>query len=489
MLASRRQQRSSRPSGLFVMVALVFTTTFTFFGCQMFSSPNTTDNLDIDHQPLDRRIGVLESLGGIRTTNQGTHLLKLDDGTTILLKSLAINLDDSKYSGKKIEVGGVLTYTTDNKQMMEVQNIDVLDVSLTEETQQTGWKDYTNITWGFGLKYREDFKMTEKDSLITFVRPVPEASSGGFTQPTSSSTQALAFVTEHVITVEAIHHESTITLLQYLNVKSDSSTDLLTAGFTKSKVGLYSNDAFKKTSSDGKLIEFYLAGPEKFSPFYHISYRGGTDNQNLEDQNIFYDVLASFRFLLPGEQMSAPIDIESVQEKDVLNNLLTQEKEPTQQSPKTTTEPTPPATQQPTISSTQQTTPSQQTQASETSSATQELVTGYSLFESPSFKFQIQYPKSWYFGSSETTDTDVIRHYDFGTKPVDEEPGFVGLDLVSGSIPSGSTVTAGAKTVTKVTTDNGIQIYVQGSGSRVYRLSGPSNTESTLLQMAATLED
>ncbi|HLG25483.1 MAG TPA: hypothetical protein VI588_01660, partial [Candidatus Gracilibacteria bacterium] len=94
-----------------------------FSGCQS----QNKDAGHIDEMPLDRRVGIIKSLGSIRTESAGTHLLQLDDGSTILLKSLAINLDDERYSSVTVEVRGVITYTKDEKPIMEILNIDVLD--------------------------------------------------------------------------------------------------------------------------------------------------------------------------------------------------------------------------------------------------------------------------------------------------------------------------------------------------------------------------
>ena len=83
----------------------------------------------------------------------------------------------------------------------------------------------------------------------------------------------------------------------------------------------------------------------------------------------------------------------------------------------------------------------------------------------------------------------MIRHYEFGTKPLEEAPGTVSLDLMTGTVPSGTSSTVNGKTVTAVTADGSVQLYVKGSGSRVYRISGPAGQQDTLLEIAGSVQD
>jgi hypothetical protein len=120
--------------------------------------------------------------------------------------------------------------------------------------------------------------------------------------------------------------------------------------------------------------------------------------------------------------------------------------------------------------------------------SSQQLVDGFTLMESSSFKFSMQYPKKWFYNGSASTETGVLRHYDFGSKPLDQQPGVASMDLMTGSVPSGVSVNVGSAIVTKVVDGNNVVIYLKGSGSRVYKFTGPSGLESTLLQMAGSIK-
>lgn len=467
-------------------------------GCQIFSAPQPEQG-NIDQTPRDRRIGVIQSLGGVKTSSQGTNLLTMDDGTTILLKSIAINLDDTKYANKKVEVSGVLTYTTDAKQIMVVENIDILDEApVTQQRTVVSWRDYVNAGFGFQVKYRDDFTISEDKSSLTFTRPVAPGALLVSTQENSSTSE---LSTKHLITLVVQPHGTTQSLLKdFVKLSDDKSSTLLASGYSKSKIGLSGLVAYKKV--EGQSVSFAFEGDGRF---YLVTYEGGNDSQSIEDQNVFYDFLASFQ-LLNGSSAT-----QQVTESDTVNNrpattgsdtigtstvstktgASTSDKtgvtEQTVTPVKTVTPPTPPDVIPTPVPTPPVSTSS--TGSSTTVSATQELLPGYSMFTSSGYKFNLQYPKGWYYGQTASTDTGVIRRYDFGNKPVDTEPGSVNFDIVSGGLPAGTTYTLGDKTLMKTTDGTTISYSYQGKNGRVYRVSGPSNMDASLRNMMETLQE
>jgi len=452
-------------------------------GCQIFA-PKQPDQLGVDKVPQDRRIGVIQSLGGVNTSTAGTNLLTMDDGTTMLLKSVAINLSDPKYSNKKVEVSGIITYTTDGKQLMVVQSIDVLeDASVTQQVvQPVTWRDYLNAGLGFTVKYRDDFKLAEADQKITFTRSVNPNAIVVSTQETPSTEQ---ISTEHNITIAAQSHTASQTLAKdFLKLSDEKPATILAAGYSKSRIGANGIDAYKKVTADGVSFSF-----ERNGRFFQISYTGGNDSQSLEDQNIFYDFLGSFQFL--GDQGSTQqLTVMTPEAKPVV-------KKPTPPvAPAPSTLPAPTPTQAPAPTPVPQpaplTTPVPPTPVTTTTTstgATQETLPGYSSFSSSGYKFSLQFPKNWYYGQAASTDTTVIRRYDFGSKPVDTTPGTVNLDIVSGGVPSGNVVAAGDKTLVQTSTDGVVTYYYTGKNGRVYRVSGPSTAASSLQTMLETLTE
>ena len=110
-----------RPTSPFIAYLLIGLFMFGFTGCQA-----TADQGQIKNPPiLIRKIGIIRSLGGAKTSSEGTHLLQTDNGDTILLKSKDVDLDDEKYHGKKVDVRGVWLHGND-EQLFDIQNIDIM---------------------------------------------------------------------------------------------------------------------------------------------------------------------------------------------------------------------------------------------------------------------------------------------------------------------------------------------------------------------------
>jgi len=473
-----------------------------FGGCQA-SSNNQQQPSGIDQTPLDRRIGTLQSLGTVSTNSQGTDILTMDDGSTVLLKSLAIHLDDPKYLGKRVEVSGILTYSTDKTQVMEVQSIDVLE-NTTAATQQLSatptWRDYVNENLGFRVKYRDDFMSNENGPTITFTRPLSQQALAAMMAMTQQSSGSQQMVQSHVINITVTPRAAGKSIAKdFLNLNNDNTSTLLAAGITKSKIGLDGIDAYKQVDPQSHdLVSFSF---DDGNNFYKISYQGGDDSQNLEDQTVFYDFLGSFK--LSNGSMSSTQESGTSVSSDVTpttpdptpSPVVTPPTPSPVSSPVPAPSPTPAATQvvdptpAPVPTPAPTTTPTPTPAPTTTDSGTQETMAGYSAFTSSGYKFSLQYPKSWYYGQTTATDSDVVRRYDFGKDPVDTTPGNVNLDIVSGSIPAGETKTLNGKTIIQTGTGATDIYYYKGANGRVYRVSGPSSMQSSLLNMITTIQE
>ncbi len=436
--------RNSFFTAVFLSMLLLFS------GCQSSTDPNT--GIQEDH-PLERRIGILKSLGGIKTSDQGTHLLKLDNGDTILLRSLQLNLDDAIYLNQTVEVRGLLNYTTDERQIMEVMNIDVLDEVPNLKIESKTWEDYESKELAFAIKYRSDFKVKQLGNSVTFEKTY---------EPKESETDEKAIT--HSFKIERFKLEADQTALTYLGIEKEDQ--MSAAGVSKSKIGVKSLDAFKKMFS-GINGTGYFVQQEDF--LYGITIEAGNDEFSLEDQNLFHEMLGTFQLL---DEVS----------EETMDETLQQGEENTDTEKDKALEAT----------------------SSDTTSAAghldfesnfenvdtpQELITGFETLQSEAFHFSMQYPKQWYYSGAAGTSSDVARHYEFGSKPLEEAPGSVTLDVTSGSIPSGTSLNTHGKEVIKVEKNGLVEIYVKGNGGRVYKISGSDKDASTLLQMAGTLQD
>jgi hypothetical protein len=500
-------QRRFNKSGLIFAGLILFLMVGAFYGCQFLQPKENPSELN-DQMPLYRRIGILKSLGGVRTSNSGTHILQLDNGDTILLKSIQINMDDPTYLGKTVEVRGILTYTTDNKQIMEVMNIDLVQQDAEAAGTTASWKDLKNTEMGLTIKYKDDLKVDEKTGEIVFSKEVVPVTETQVETATSESqmVETAADTEETAKSTDAIVHKLTIskatlgkdeTVYTKAGLAS-SSAEMLSSGVSRSRIGSGSYEALKKV--DGNTTSYFISAGKAV---YTVKIETGSDESTLQDQNMFYEMLGTLELdtATAGagetdlENNSTQLDTEqSVTEetqavkKDVEKVADSSSDVKSDSKSVTTSQETTEAVKDSEqVTETAETTEETATQATtETQAST---IEGYEKLESESFKFSMQYPKSWYYSGSAGADQNVIRHYEFGSKPLEEVPGDVSMDLMSGAIPSGSATTLNGKELTVVSSSTGVDVYVKGSGSRIYKFSGPMSDKSTLENMAASITD
>lgn len=447
-------------------------------GCQSQQAENPYFNDDI---PMDRRIGQVKSLGGVKTESQGTHILQMDNGDTILLKSTAINLDDQKYSGETVEVRGLLTYTKDARSLMEVMNIDILEQYEAKEAAKAKWQVYSNVDFGFSIKYRDDFLKSENADGVTFkiVADEDEVSgeedaAEGVAEVETAISDDTADNTYHLVMVKVESKEEDENLAGFLGLEGETSEDLLKEGLTFSKIGAESLDAYKNESMDGAGLTFYAEG-EKY--FYTVTFEAGTDKDYAEAKNLFYEMLGSFKISdgLSGvedeadgdtvnDQESEDVEEDDDEEDAALSEGGTEDDESFEEEDDETSE--------------------EEDSESDTEISVED---GFNVFENETFEFSIQYPKNWYYSGSASSESDVVRRYEFGDEPTEEQPGNVFLDILNTDLPEGTRIDANGTDIVKVVDGDTVEIYVKGE-DRNFRLSGPLGVENTLLQMAQTLE-
>lgn len=282
-----------------VVVAVLTLTVASFAGCSFFKS--TDSNFD-DDRPLDRRIGTIKPLGNVGSPNQGTDILDLGTGDTVLLRSAQINLDDPAYQGKMVEVMGVITHKTDGKELMDVTNIDVVDAAPTQQTDLVTWKNFPNGL-GVEIQYRSDLDANSSDNEIDFTRNfVPKTE----TQQTvtQASSDSMAGSIKHVLKIEKVAANS---VTDYLKLTDEQPATLSAAGLTKSKIGSKPYDALKKDKGDS--IYYYVqAGSEVYVISLTTAVNGKADEYSVDDRNLFYDMLNQLTFdsvtLAPTTQAS-----------------------------------------------------------------------------------------------------------------------------------------------------------------------------------------
>lgn len=457
---------------LFIMAVCIFV----LAGCQSEQRDKAFFDDDI---PMDRRIGEIRSLGGVKTESQGTHILQLDNGDTVLLKSIAINLDDAKYKGQTVEVRGVLTYTKDSKSLMEVMNIDILEQYEAKEAVKAKWVTYNGADFNFSIKYRDDFTVRERARGVTFEipdtsNPVKEETAVT-DEEVNASDQGVANTdigmedepVVHLVMIDVESRSKEKDLHSKLELEGDTSEELLKAGLTMSKIGADGLMAYKSEYMDGAGLAFYV---ENADYIYTITFEAGADSGYLEARNIFYEMLGTFK--IKGGTLTATDESgadEGDKEVDLENNQNEDDGSLDFEGGDNFDDEDGSADED-----------------AEADADDTEVADGFNVFENETFEFSIQYPKNWYYSGVASSESNVVRRYEFGDEPTDKKSGNVYLDVYKGSIPDGSVAGADGN-ITIVTEGGTVELYIEGE-NRNFRLSGPDSLKGTLLYMAKTLE-
>lgn len=113
---------------------------------------------------------------------------------------------------------------------------------------------------------------------------------------------------------------------------------------------------------------------------------------------------------------------------------------------------------------------------------------GYRYFESLPYDFKAQYPTNWYF-SGYSGSGDVQHHYGFSNEPVEGGNELVSVDIVSGSLPSGSPISVGSHSGVKVYSGDDVAIYIEREDGKLYKVHGSGDYESYVVDIAASIQE
>lgn len=397
----------------------------------------------------EKRMGVIQSLGGTFTSSKATNLLRMDDGKTIYLRSDVLDLNSVKYSAKEVEVMGEITRTTDGNQTMAVTNIDVLDTEVSTNQDIPVWVDYSSDNLGLSLKYRNDFEFTDSGKTISMlVKPQKSASAQPIVDANAKNSE---------MQLVLLSKDASFDLAKEMGVASLSPADVLAGGFNRSKITQKGLDAYKQAADSGKSIVYFLKNSEGS---YKISFAAGDKaDQLISDQNLFYDVLASIDFvgspLANADTAAVPV---AKSEGGVANS-----------TPNDVT-----------------ITGNQSVEPVVEAALTDGTITGFEKFTSTSQKFSIQYPKSYYFGNVTPASKDAKITYQFGSKPLEAQPGEILLDIVSSLPGDGKSTDYNGTSMTKVVSGNEVSVYLNKDG-KIFKMTGPSLKEGLMEQMLASI--
>jgi len=445
---------NNRSLALTFIFALCF---FSLQGCGN-SAPDTSEIIK-NTSSQEKRIGSIQSLGGAYTSTGATHLLKMDDGTNLHLKSQKVSLDNEKYREKQIEVMGEITRTRDGNQIMEVMSIDILEQENTDMDNVPLWTDYSSNKMGISFKYRDDYLVRENDLITVERHPSKATDNNVLTDPT---TEEVTSTVPSQMMLELVSPDLEI-MAELMGVESMESSDILAGGFTRSKITQKGLDAYKISPSPEETI--YWMSNE--NGVYKFQYRlAENENNKAEFQNMFFDILASMEFsgsqltevdATPAPDVNFPTTgedtLDSAEENTLINESLDADEPDTDEIMQTTTF---------------------------------EEISGFTTFQSESAGFSVQYPKSYYFGPNENKASDAIRSYQFGTTPLEEGPGDVIFEMINSSVPDGQKQSFNGTSMTRVIQGDQATFYAELNG-KTYRITGPSQRETIMKQMLSTV--
>lgn len=97
---------------------------------------------------------------------EGTHLLVVDDGTQLPLKSLTLDLSGPKYLNNKVLLSG--EYDGD---IFSVAGLSVLEILSDADVSEPKLIDYLNSDFGLSIMYYDNWEVSENESSISFLNP------------------------------------------------------------------------------------------------------------------------------------------------------------------------------------------------------------------------------------------------------------------------------------------------------------------------------
>ncbi len=284
--------RSLFSTGLILLMALSFGLVAT--SCSWFGGGE--DELVFESNVQEKRVGTLKSLGGM-SVGEGTHLLELEDRSTMRLRSLNIDLDNEKYLSKKVEIRGPIAVTSDGKDLMDVQSIDIAEDE-DEEAAIIGVEtDYTDATLGIFLTYLDSWELEEEDTRLIFTAPQAKAedddedTDDNSAEVTNEEEESLP--KQDVVIVERIPNPQKKPLEMFLQLPAETA-DLLALGYAQTLVGQDHLDGLKKESGDRYGIDVWLTRGEYV---YQFTFLGSEHMDVAKNRNTFFSMIASFKFV------------------------------------------------------------------------------------------------------------------------------------------------------------------------------------------------
>lgn len=240
-------------------------------------------------------IGTVKSLGGIKVSENATHILELDDGSVVYVYSEIYDLDQEKYLGKNVEIYGQVTEATDKgKDVINVTSIAVMEE---DEIQSEEVKKqlYSDQDMGFSWEIMSNWEIDHGDNNVAFILPLKDEES---------------ILANDYISVIVYYNPYGYDLAEWLP-NFTSETDSQKA--EESIIGAESVSSLKLTSQLDDSVSYYVMRSDgEVYEFTHYNY--DTTNRTYY-RNLFNQALATFKLIPLGDGYEAT-DLETAESSE-----------------------------------------------------------------------------------------------------------------------------------------------------------------------------
>ncbi len=381
-----------------------------------------------DEAELTSMTGLLHEQTVEDVDFKGTHMLVQDPGNGDPdvqdgIPLRSLSLNLSSSNYLDNEVQ-VIGFFNEEDDVFEVTGISVI-TALHELEKDPEFVDYKNTDFGIQLKYYDNWLADESDSLISFAVPSDEE---GASSDIIEITQAPF---EHEPQLDEDGNE-----ISALFIYAEHSLGMDDPISNLSKIGIDTLDAIKEV--DGEHVTYHIYRSGLLYQFTFVP----SESSDSENKRIFNEMLAEFKFTgFTVDEGTSDTDPEDSGNED------------------------------PSGASDLEIPP---------------LDITFATFESLPFSFGGQYPASWYYSGTGSTDSDILGHYGFSDESVTEDNELISLDIISSEIPSGLIMNESGLELTIVESGKTYTVYTVVDG-RNYRLSGDQEYADLILNMASKL--
>lgn len=375
-----------------------------------------------DDADVTSKVGILENKP-LNSPYSGTHILKDEKNNITPLRSLVLNLGSSEYIDNKVQIMGFMNTKDD---VFEVSGVSVMEI-LSKNKIDKDLVSYKNTDLGFELNYPNNWKLEELEDSVTITAP--------------------ALKNENLGKSEAVSILQTPFVFDPVAPNKDSIQDALSAYAKENLKDVQQyHENFQQIGQDRLMALRIPKDPNNVEADVYL-YRNGfiykislvKGNPPLsENKNIGNQILSSFKFTgftsdISNSEDSGDESISDIDETEIDESWPV-------------------------------------------------LDIKFSVFESLPFKFKGEYPAKWYYSGEKSSLEGSSYHYSF-TETADGEE-LIGLDIMSGDMPSGKRLNFGLFEPVEIDTGDQIALYVKVE-NHIFRLSGNKQYRDLILIMSS----